>query len=127
MRNRNETPETRARWNLKTRYNLTPEQVQVMKNEQDGFCAICDKELGNNFRIDHNHKTGVVRGLLCHRCNLLIAGIEDQDFYELAVAYLMISDCEHFGDMTNVVVINNRTLPATDSLGTPSLSMLSNG
>lgn len=46
--------------------------------EQAGRCAICDKTLKGRAKqkdelcIDHCHKTGAVKGLLCRRCNLLV-------------------------------------------------------
>lgn len=48
---------------------------------QSGTCAIC-REAGNSdtckelFDIDHNHRTGLARGLLCNRCNHLVAVYE---------------------------------------------------
>lgn len=102
------TREQRTRWSWATRYGLSVEQVEAMKEEQGGCCAICDSPFGDKFRIDHNHRTGAVRGLLCHRCNLLIAGIEDQQFYERAIDYLMRADCREYGDMTSVIVIQKR-------------------
>lgn len=35
---------------------------------QDGKCAICKEPMDQSY-IDHDHETGEVRGLLCHRCN----------------------------------------------------------
>jgi len=49
-------------------------------DEQDGRCAICDTPLGKrnsvdgrvppSAKLDHNHNTGQIRGVLCSRCNL---------------------------------------------------------
>jgi hypothetical protein len=37
---------------------------------QDGTCALCPaKPRTRRFAVDHDHATGAVRGLLCHRCN----------------------------------------------------------
>ena len=46
-----------------------------MFDEQQGRCAICEipqEELNHKLCVDHNHKTGKVRQLVCRRCNLLI-------------------------------------------------------
>lgn len=81
-------PELHRERNLKNRYNLTPVQVDEMYQLQKGLCQICGNELSNKYRIDHDHETGKPRGLLCHRCNLLIAGIDDRNFFEKALDYL---------------------------------------
>jgi hypothetical protein len=39
-----------------------------MERAQEGECAICGEKSDKLF-VDHNHKTGLVRGLLCHQCN----------------------------------------------------------
>lgn len=60
----------RVKWN----YGLSPEAYQAMLEKQDGVCAICQKpEMMTRHRshlsVDHHHKTGAVRGLLCSQCN----------------------------------------------------------
>lgn len=59
---------------LKASYGLTPEDYDKMFKLQRGRCSICRSsdpgQSGKKFLcIDHDHKTGRVRGLLCHRCN----------------------------------------------------------
>jgi hypothetical protein len=49
-----------------------------MVTAQNGLCAICrnppsGKKRHERLFIDHDHETGEIRGLLCHRCNLAIA------------------------------------------------------
>lgn len=44
-----------------------------------GVCAICEKPemvSGRRLAIDHNHKTGKIRGLLCSRCNMFLGQLE---------------------------------------------------
>ena len=73
-------------YNLKQRYNLTPEDVYKLYKTQRGRCGICDvkgdiRELGYNNRdglvIDHDHVTGEIRGLLCSDCNKGIGLLKD--------------------------------------------------
>lgn len=89
IRKRNETPERKRIWNIRARYGLTPQEVDKMLENQGGKCAICETKL-DKYRIDHDHNNGMVRGLLCHRCNLLIAGIENENFLTKALKYLGI-------------------------------------
>jgi hypothetical protein len=40
---------------------------------QDGHCALCPNEpKTRKLHVDHDHGTGKVRGLLCHRCNRVV-------------------------------------------------------
>lgn len=67
---------------LKREYGLTIEQYDLMNKEQSGLCKICNQPGHANIRqkyplyVDHNHQTGIVRGLLCSRCNTLIGYLE---------------------------------------------------
>jgi hypothetical protein len=62
---------------LKTRYGITEEDYNRIFKEQNGVCKICGKEpyehaknkMSKVLHIDHDHETGLVRGLLCSRCN----------------------------------------------------------
>lgn len=56
---------------------VTEEEYAARLEEQGGVCAICGnppKEGGRALHVDHDHKTGDVRGLLCHYCNRFIVG-----------------------------------------------------
>jgi hypothetical protein len=57
------------------RYGLTIARYEEMLEGQRGVCAICDglpSGKNKSLCVDHDHETGAVRGLLCHRCNALI-------------------------------------------------------
>jgi hypothetical protein len=56
---------------LNKKFGLTAEQYEVMVVAQNGHCAICTEEDRPDKRlaVDHNHKTGKIRALLCDRCN----------------------------------------------------------
>ena len=52
-------------------YGLTREEYDQMVEDQGGKCAICGS-FGNSRKslaVDHDHRTGKVRGLLCEHCN----------------------------------------------------------
>jgi hypothetical protein len=52
------------------KYGITEDQYQAILALQNGVCAICNRHQRIcRLSIDHCHKTGKVRGLLCRRCN----------------------------------------------------------
>lgn len=63
---------------LKKNYGISLEQYQTMLDAQGGVCGICGQPRGKRRRlsVDHNHKTGEVRGLLCDRCNPALERLE---------------------------------------------------
>lgn len=81
-------PKYKAR---KTMHRLTkywpgtsPEEAQnrfnILFNKQNGSCAIClthQSELNKSLCVDHDHKTGAVRGLLCGYCNSALGYLGD--------------------------------------------------
>jgi len=62
-----------------SKYGLTYKDWEGLWYTQDGRCAICDKFFAEkkDICIDHNHKTGEIRGLLCKRCNIGIGLFDD--------------------------------------------------
>jgi len=78
-------------YQLKYNYGLTKEQYEQMLITQDGKCAICNKIFNNKkaMHVDHNHKTGKIRQLLCQHCNTAIAFLnEDISILSRAIDYL---------------------------------------
>jgi hypothetical protein len=73
-------------WYIKRRYGLSPEQVETMRLQQDNRCAICKSEFQSKFNIDHDHKTGKVRGLLCPLCNRGLGQLKDSPEILIAAA-----------------------------------------
>lgn len=68
---------------LKREYGIDLEDYQQMLEAQNHVCEICQKpesQIINGKRrklsVDHNHKTGLARGLLCFRCNASVGVIE---------------------------------------------------
>lgn len=56
-------------------YGITLAQYEQMRAYQSGECAICNRE--TELVVDHSHKTGKVRGLLCRNCNAGIGLLGD--------------------------------------------------
>ena len=80
----------RKKCNLK-RYNLTLDEYDQILTKQNYCCAMC-KRHQSKFKIglviDHDHKTGKFRGLLCVRCNTGLYYLETEGFVENAMIYL---------------------------------------
>lgn len=65
---------------VKRKYGITIEFYNDMLETQDNCCAICGYEFGavqGDTYVDHCHATGVVRGLLCRKCNTGIGMFND--------------------------------------------------
>lgn len=73
----------RKRWerDLKRNYGLTIEEYQKMHDAQNGLCKIClqpeTRPTSKNLVVDHCHKTGKIRGLLCSKCNAAIGFLRE--------------------------------------------------
>jgi len=85
-------------------FNLTVADYERLLTYQGGVCAICKRPPKEEKRlaVDHDHKTGLIRGLLCHVCNQIVGYFQDnaQSGLENAIVYLQI-------------------IPATLALGVP--------
>ena len=66
----------RRKYKLYYKYGLTIEDVEELLVIQSNRCALCLKLFTKMFDIDHDHKTGKVRGLLCRDCNIVIGRVE---------------------------------------------------
>jgi len=63
---------------LKRTYGIDLKQYEDLLNEQNGVCFICLKTNNKrNLFVDHCHKTGIIRGLLCSKCNFGIGHFKD--------------------------------------------------
>lgn len=75
---------------IKHRYGLTRTQYNAMLDEQGDACYICRKRAEDSpLVVDHDHKTGSVRKLLCRHCNLAIGyAVEDVEVLARMIVYL---------------------------------------
>jgi hypothetical protein len=87
-------PEKRRKRKLKANYNLTTEDYNNLLKEQNYVCAICGTKDTRNknytfLPVDHCHKTGKVRGILCDYCNVGLGRFEDDvERLKRAIDYL---------------------------------------
>lgn len=72
---------------LRCRYGLEVGEFDRLLIEQAGRCAICREPLVRQL-VDHNHKTGKARGLLCDGCNSYVGHLENDSKREAALRYL---------------------------------------
>jgi Recombination endonuclease VII len=92
-------------WN----FNLTEEDVQKISAYQGHVCALCSQNLTKKGKplklmIDHDHTSGLVRGLLCFRCNTQLGSLAVY-FVKKILAYLS-------------------NPPATQALGSPRFGLV---
>jgi len=75
---------------LRLNYNITPQEYDAMLSAQGGGCYICGRPpKTKRLAVDHDHKTGLVRGLLDRRCNNALSMFSDSPKRMLkAVSYL---------------------------------------
>lgn len=74
---------------------LAEAEYQAILQKQGGGCAICQglNEDGRRLAVDHNHDTGLIRGLLCGSCNLGLGKLgDDLEGVERAIDYLLRSE-----------------------------------
>lgn len=81
---REKTPLIQKARALRDSFNLSFDDYLQMFNAQNGVCAICNQPETHRrqgklktLAVDHNHKTGAIRGLLCSDCNTGIGKLKD--------------------------------------------------
>lgn len=92
---------------MRSKYGISEEEYDALFQEQGGVCAICERpELVSTIRsegprrlaIDHDHKTGKVRGLLCFRCNTMLGRLLDNVcVLNRAIEYLQRAEAICYG------------------------------
>lgn len=90
------------KYRLKALYGLTLPTFHAMHAAQNDVCAICNQPETNariksrvpsgakTLSVDHDHTTGVIRALLCYRCNVSIGRVkEDPELLRQMITYLV--------------------------------------
>jgi len=78
-------------------YGITDEEYEELAAQQGWACWICGEKAGKGpgkkLHVDHNHKTGKVRGLLCSSCNGGLGSLHDSmELLKRAIEYLQEFD-----------------------------------
>lgn len=97
-----DNPEFRRAQHLRRYYDMTLDEYQAMLNAQKGVCKACGKTETRtaqgticHLHVDHDHKTGRIRGLLCNRCNMALGYAQDDpNILEALASYIR----EHLDD-----------------------------
>lgn len=99
QRYRDKNPHKKRDERLKREFGMSFIQYQEMLNHQNGVCAICSNPETrivarsgkiSELAVDHCHRTGKIRGLLCAKCNTAIGLLnEDINIINNCVNYLM--------------------------------------
>lgn len=86
------TKEELRNYQLKVNYGISSSEYNIYFVEQDGCCKICGKhqvEFKKKLNVDHDHKTGKIRGLLCATCNMGLGMFKDKvELLKKAILYL---------------------------------------
>lgn len=90
--NKDRQADNSRRQRLRSLYGITPEQYDAMLEAQGGRCGICGRKPTPERRlaVEHDHKTGRIHGLACHKCNHMLLGVHGRNpaLYEAAAAFL---------------------------------------
>lgn len=106
------------------------DRYNAMLADQGGGCAICGAEpKTRRLHVDHDHKTGRVRGLLCHRDNRILPMWATVEWLDSAWRYMLRHRAEQEGRIVYTVVDRGYDSAcwvwqrATDSAGYAMLSV----
>ena len=58
------------------KYGITGDEFRNLIKKQGMKCPICNRSIKKNLSVDHDHKTGKIRGIICNDCNLAIGNAE---------------------------------------------------
>ena len=82
---------TQADYVRERKYGIQPQEFKILLDQQNNKCACCSDKFTkhNGPKVDHCHKTGSIRGLLCNKCNSGIGFLgDDLDGVQKALKYL---------------------------------------
>lgn len=65
---------------LRKKYGISADDYDKLFAQQGNVCAICGGTESKGYgamHVDHNHKTGGIRGILCQACNVTLGKMQD--------------------------------------------------
>lgn len=91
--NKNWTPTQRQakHYLLRSRFGISIDEYERMLEHQNGCCGACGRhhsQFVKRLAVDHCHRTGLIRGLLCAYCNNRVIGRHRLEWLQGAVTYL---------------------------------------
>ena len=110
--NKEELRERRQFEYLQRRYGLTRTDYEALLAAQGGVCPLCGKRSEKTLCVDHCHRTGTIRGLLCRQCNFALGCFTDSQAAMIAaIAYLGGSKDERAGAAAQRALSARAVLP----------------
>jgi hypothetical protein len=96
FKDKKKNSDAKRHYQLQRDYGITLQEYKLLEVVQKNKCAICGGTPNHkNYKraklaVDHDHKTGKVRGLLCHSCNIRLGYLESNtsDFLLAVKNYL---------------------------------------
>ena len=83
---------------LRRDYGISSEELRCMLEKQKNVCLICSKKCktGRRLSVDHDHKAGKVRGLLCNKCNNGLGNFDDDiSLLKKAIKYIDTANVQY--------------------------------
>lgn len=101
-------------------YNLTITEWDIIDAFQNHVCAICKRPNKSGMRLstDHSHITGIIRGLLCQRCNRILGKIEDPRFWRDGTIVLLRAAADYLEHFPAVLALGREIFTYPGKFGT---------
>ena len=96
---------------LMSAYNITFEEYKTMIEVQDYKCCICGDILNTDLKkrlapVDHCHKTGRIRGILCKDCNVGLGSFKDDiDVMNSAIQYIAANGVDSLSKAKELIAL----------------------
>jgi hypothetical protein len=87
---------------MKMKYKDVPVLRNKLLEEQDGLCLLCCSEIDSPV-LDHNHKNGLIRGVLCRLCNTFLGKIENNMVRNRITDDKLKNICDNLFNYRNII------------------------